>query len=245
MAGRRRWLRWVIAGAVAIVVLAVGGPFVYIHFIEGQAPAPLGLKSGTAPSAAPSGTATGAGTTSNGSSANGSVAGTWDVGTGSVVGYRVKEVLVGQNNLAVGRSHSVSGHLTISKNTVTAATFTVQMATIHSDQSERDVQFDGRIMDVAAYPTGTFTLTHPISLAPLPAAGTIEHYRATGTLTLHGHTRPVTFTLSAERTATAIKVSGAIQVAFANWSIPNPSFGSFVTTQNHGILEFLLVLSKA
>jgi len=243
--GRRRWLRWVIAAAAAIVVLAVGGPFVYIHFIEGQAPAPLGLKSSTTPGAAPSATATGAGTTSNGGSAAGSVAGTWNVGTGSVVGYRVKEVLVGQNNLAVGRSHSVSGHLTISGNTVTAATFTVQMATIHSDQSERDVQFDGRIMDVSAYPTGTFTLTHPISLAPLAAVGTIKQYHATGNLTLHGHTRPVTFLLSAERTASAIKVSGTIQIAFADWSIPNPSFGSFVTTQNHGILEFLLVLSKA
>jgi polyisoprenoid-binding protein YceI len=33
------------------------------------------------------------------------------------------------------------------------------MDTIHSDKSERDAQFDGRIMDVAQYPTGTFTLT--------------------------------------------------------------------------------------
>ena len=41
---RRRWLRWVLVAAAAVVVLAVGVPFVYIHFIEGPAPAPLGLK---------------------------------------------------------------------------------------------------------------------------------------------------------------------------------------------------------
>src|SRR5208282_6070034 len=106
------------------------------------------------------------------------------------------EVLLGQNNIAVGRSSAVTGHLTISGTTVKLGAFTVRMATIHSDQSERDVQFDGRIMDVAAYPTGVFTLTRPISLAPLPAVGVVKSYAATGNLTLHGHTRPVSFTLS-------------------------------------------------
>jgi hypothetical protein len=33
---------------------------------------------------------------------------------------------------------------------VTAGSFTVQMATIKSDQAERDVQFNGRIMDASA-----------------------------------------------------------------------------------------------
>jgi len=38
-------------------------------------------------------------------------------------------------------------------------------------------------------------------------------------------------------------MSGSIPVKFADWSIPNPSFGSFVTTQNHGSLEFLLTFA--
>ena len=118
------------------------------------------------------------------------------------------------------------------------------MATIHSDESQRDAQFDGRIMDVASYPTGTFTLTHPIALGSVPAVGTVKTYSATGNLALHGHTRPVTFTLSAERTSSGIKVQGSIPIKFADWDIPNPSFGSFVTTQNHGVLEFLLNFTK-
>jgi len=51
--------------------------------------------------------------------------------------------------------------------------------------------------------------------------------------------------LSAERTTSGIKISGSIPIKFANWSIPNPSFGSFVTTDNHGLLEFLLKFTKA
>jgi polyisoprenoid-binding protein YceI len=231
---RRSWLRWVLVGAVAVVVLAVGVPFVYIHFIEGPAPAPLGL-----------GATASSGATVPGQAAADTLAGTWAVTTGSRAGYRVNEVLAGQNNVAVGRTSSVAGHLTLSRTAVTAGAFTVQMATIRSDRSQRDAQFDGRIMDVATYPTGTFTLTRAISLAPLPATGKIRTYRATGNLTLHGHTRRVTFGLTAERTATQIRVSGSIPVTFADWDIPNPSFAGFVTTDNHGVLEFLLVFRRA
>lgn len=239
--GSRHWLRWIIAGVVVVGAVVVGGPFVYIHFIEGQAPAPLSLKS----SASPSGGATSQSTSAGQTASAGPVAGTWTIGSDSQVGYRVNEVLAGQNNIAVGRTKSVTGHLTIKGTSVTAGTFTVPMSTIKSDQSQRDGQFDGRIMDVASYPTGTFTLTSPISLAPVPAVGTVKTYSATGNLTLHGHTRPVSFTLSAERTSTAIKVSGSIPVTFAQWSIPNPSFSGFVTTANHGVLEFLLTFDRS
>jgi polyisoprenoid-binding protein YceI len=232
-----RWLWWLLAAGAAVVVLAVGGTFAYIHFIEGPAPAPLGLNGTASPSAA-------AGGTGSGAAVDVPLAGAWSVATGSRAGYRVNEVLAGQNNVAVGRTSSVAGHLTIRNTTVTAGAFTVQMSTIHSDQSQRDVQFDGRIMDVATYPTGTFTLTRAISLAPVPATGQIRTYRATGNLALHGHTRQVTFTLSAERTAAQIRVSGAIPITFAGWAIPNPSFAGFVTTQNHGVLEFLLALNR-
>src|SRR5229473_87852 len=202
--GSRHWLRWIIAGVVVVGAVVVGGPFVYIHFVEGQAPAPLSLKS----SASPSGSATGQSTSAGQTASAGPVAGTWTIGSGSQVGYRVNEVLAGQNNIAVGRTKSVTGHLTIKGTSVTAGTFTVPMSTIKSDQSQRDGQFDGRIMDVTSYPTGTFTLT-------------------------------------TERTSTAIKVSGSIPVTFANWGIPNPSFTGFVTTANHGVLEFLLTFGRS
>jgi polyisoprenoid-binding protein YceI len=235
--GSRHWLRWIVAGVVVVAVLAVGGPYVFIHFIEGQAPAPLSLK--TNASASPSNSASGQATSAV------PVAGTWTIGSGSEVGYRVKEVLAGQSQTAVGRTKSVTGHLTINGTSVTAGTFTVQMSTIKSNESQRDAQFDGRIMDVSSYPTGTFTLTSPISLSPLPAEGVIKTYSATGQLTLHGHTRSVTFPLTAERTSAGIKISGSIPVTFADWSIPNPSFSGFVTTQNHGLLEFLLAFQHA
>jgi polyisoprenoid-binding protein YceI len=240
--GRRRWLRWLLAGIVVLVILAVAGPFIYNHFIN-RAPAPLSLSPTSTPASTAAGTA---GSTAPASTAaTGSVAGTWTPGSGSVVGYRVNEVLLGQSGTAVGRTTSVTGHMTIQGTTVTAATFSVPMASVHSNEGERDNNFDGRIMEVATYPTATFTLTSPIDLAPLPSGGVVKQYTAHGNLSLHGTTHAVTFTLSAERKGSQIEVSGDIPVLFSDYNIENPSYAGLVTTQNHGLLEFLLVFNKA
>jgi polyisoprenoid-binding protein YceI len=247
----RHWLRWLIGAIVVLVVLGVGGPFVYIHFFNGSTPAALSLPTASSSaSSSPGGTTAPSGTAAASTAASGSLAGAYRVGSGSVVGYRVNEVLIGQSTTAVGRTTSVTGHLTIAGSTATAAAFSVPMDTVHSDKSERDGQFDGRIMDVSQYPTGTFTLTSPIDLAPLPATGVIKSYTADGKLTLHGVTRTVTFTLTAERSTakdggTQLDVAGDIPVLFSDYNIQNPSVGGFVTTQDHGLLEFLLVFSKA
>ena len=241
--GSRRWIKWLAGAAAVLVVLVVGGPFVYIHFISAKAPAPFSVRS--AASATPGPAASGqSGGSGNAAGAAGAVAGTWNIARGSQVGYRVKEILFGQDNVAVGRTSDIAGELTIRGAKVTAGSFTVQMATIKSDQAERDVQFNGRIMDTSAFPTGKLTLTRPISFAPLPAVGVAKTYIADGNLTLHGSTRPVTFRLTAERTKTGIEASGSIPVLFSRWGIGNPSFGP-VSTQNHGLLEFLLALRKA
>jgi len=222
--------------AVVVVVGAVA-PFVYVHFIEGPPPAKLALPTVTTTTRAQGATATSTTATSG-------VAGTYHVGTGSQAGYRVTEVLVGQHTTAVGRTKEIWGSVTVSGATVTAGTFTVEMASVKSDQSGRNAQFDGRIMDVARYPTATLTLTRPIALGSVPAVGARATYTATGNLDLHGVTRQVTFTLSAERTAGGIYVLADVPVTFAEWDITNPSVGGLVTTASSGTLEVLVDLTK-
>ena len=231
----RRLVWWLLGGLVALAVLVFGGTWLYIHVIEGPAPAPLSLKSAASQPATPSSAAASAST----------VAGTWKASSGSVVGYRVNEVLAGQNNVAVGRTSDITGSLTIRAGAVTAASFSVPIDTIKSDESERDAQFNGRIMETSTYPTGTLSLKSPIALGTLPADGIVRTYRATASLTLHGHTRSVTFPLEAERTTGGIEVSGSIPILFASWDIGNPSFAGFVTTQNHGLLEFLIKFTRS
>ena len=230
-----RRLAWWVAGVLVVVVLAVGAPFVYIHFIEGPAPAKLTLptpRDTTSTSAAAQGATTA------------SVAGTWNVGSGSLAGYRVQEVLVGQSATAVGRTSDIWGSLTISGSTVTRGSFTVNMASVVSDQSQRNAKFDGPIMDVSRYPTATLTLSSPIALGQLPDDGVIAHYSATGVLDLHGVDKTVSFAVSAERLSDQIDVLADINVPFASWDIANPSVGGFVTTANNGTLEVLVHLTQ-
>jgi polyisoprenoid-binding protein YceI len=229
---------WWIGGAVVLVAaLAVAGPFIYIHFIEGPAPAKLVLPTSHATTSAP-------GSTTSAASSS-TVSGTWHVSSGSEAGYRVQEVLVGQKATAVGRTSKIWGSLLISGTTVTKGSITVDMASVVSDQSQRNAQFDGRIMDVSQYPTATLVLTSPITLGTIPAVGTTKQYTAQGTLTMHGVSKGVTFTVTAERVGSEIDVLADVPITFSEWNIANPSIGGFVTTANNGTLEVLLHLTQA
>jgi polyisoprenoid-binding protein YceI len=231
---RKQW-KWLVGAAAIVVVLVVGAPFVYIHLIEGSAPSKLALPSThSKTTAATTGTA----------AAVASIGGTYNVGSGSEAGYRVTEVLIGQNSTAVGRTTKLWGSVTISGASVTAGMFTVDMASVESDQSERNAQFDGRIMDVAQYPTATLKLTTPIALGTIPSVGSKVAYTVTGDLTMHGVTRQVNFALTAERTAHGIYALADVPIVFADWKIANPSIGGFVTTDSSGTLEVLVYLTK-
>jgi polyisoprenoid-binding protein YceI len=235
-AGPRRW-RWLAAGGAVVVLLAVVAPYVYIHFVEGQAPRPFVV------AASPSSTQP-TGTTGSTGSASGTVSGDWKVTGGSQAGYRVNEVLFGQKSEAVGRTSRVTGQMAIQGTKVTSASFSVDLTTVQSDRTQRDAQFQQRIMQTATYPTATFTLSSPIELPSIPAEGANLSVKASGRLALHGTTRTVTVNLTAQRSGDTIRVSGQIPVTFADWNIPNPSFGP-VSTDDHGQIEFLLVFSHA
>jgi polyisoprenoid-binding protein YceI len=242
IATRRQWKRGLIGGATAIIALVVAGPFVFIHFIEGKPPAPLSLTTQTTTPFASSG-AQATTTTRAASLAGSTVDGTWKVTTGSSAGYRVKETLFGQSTTAVGRTSTLTGSMTIRGTQVTGGDFSVDMTTVTSGQSQRDSQFQGRIMDTATYPTATFALAHPIELGKLPSAGTTVTETVTGELKLHGVTKTITFQLQARQGAT-IAVSGSIPIVFSEYGVRNPSGGP-ATTGSSGTLEFLLNFSHA
>lgn len=221
--------RVLVAAAVVAVVLAVAGPFVYINYLQGDAPERLGVA-----------TATTGGATAD---AGASLDGTWTAGSRSQAGYRVKEVLFGQETEAVGRTSAVAGELTVSGSEVSSGSFTVDLTQVTSDEDRRDSQFQGRIMETATYPTATFELAEPITLASLPADGASVTASATGALTLHGTTRQVTVDVTVQRSGDTVQASGSIPVTFADYNIASPSFGP-VTTEDSGEIEFLLALTR-
>jgi polyisoprenoid-binding protein YceI len=213
----------VVSLVVAVVVVL---PYLVFHVIEGSAPPSLKLPTsglGSGPIVA------------------GPVSGSWSVGTGSQAGYRVQEILFGQHHTAVGRTSKVGGGMIISGTVVAAAHFTVNMASVNSDQGARDVQFHGYIMATYDHPNATFELTQPIQLGAVPAPGAVITVNATGTLTLRGVSRTVTLGLRAERTASGIDVNAEIPITFSDWHIPNPSF-AIAQVGKTGLIEVLLLM---
>jgi len=226
----------VIALVAAVLLVTVVGPFVYINFIKDDPPERLTLDDATTTTAA------------DGSSATvgeplDEVAGTWVVADGSKVGYRIQETLFGQDSEAVGRTESVTGEVTIEGTTVTAASFEVDMTTFESGESQRDRQFEGRIMEVDQFPTAAFVLTEPIDLGSVPADGQRITTTATGELTLHGVTKEVAIALDARLDGTTFAVDGSTTVTFTDYGIDDPSGGP-ASVGDDGELEVLLVFAR-
>ena len=222
----------IILGTSAAVVVVLGvsaaafGPAFYRDVIVG------------APEAAPSVSAAPADSTLDTSD----LSGEWQIGTGSTAGYRVDEVLQGNDVTVTGRTTEVTGELTVDALSLTAATITVDVASITTDEGARDAYFRDTAMEADAFPTATFTLTEPVTLAA-PVAGVAQTLTATGDLTLHGVTQPVTVELQAALTETGGQVVGSIPITFSDFGVEAPDLG-FVSVEDDGSVEFELFVAQ-
>lgn len=174
------------------------------------------------------------------------IEGAWTLTGDSVAGYRVVEDFVGgvADFEAVGRTSTIEGDLTIEGTTVSEAEFSVDVASITSDDSTRDNQFRGPILNAEEFPTSDFVLTSPIDLGDTPGDGEVITVEATGELTLRDATVEVTFPLDASLVGDEVQVAGAIDVVFADFGIDNPS-NPFVTVRDEGVVEFSLFFELA
>lgn len=243
-----RYWKWVLGAVVAIAIAVPAGTWVYINVIQDDPPPPLTLDTAASgpvtTTSAVTSPKTLAGPTATTASPAATGAETWRPTPASILGYRVKEVLFGQSNDAVGRTSTITGSLSISGASVSAVELSVDMKTVKSDNGQRDGQFQGRIMNTATFPSATFKLSQPLTLSAVPTDNSIVDAKATGNLTMHGVTKPVSFDLKAQRDGADIKVNGSIPIVFADYNIANPSAGP-ATTEDHGVIEFLVVFAKS
>lgn len=223
--------RWLLIGGIAAIVVALilGGLFV-VSLLGDNAPPPLALPPAN-------------GVIGETSPVHSPISGTWNVTDGSEAGFRVQEILFGQHHTAVGRTSKVTGGIVVSGTTVEAGDFTVDMASVTTDQAGRNVAFHDFILKTGTYPDAKFRLVHPISLGKNPASHTVITEQATGAFTLRGVTRNVRFALKAEHVGDQIDVNALIPIHFALWKIPNPSFAVAKVGQT-GNIEVLLKLER-
>jgi polyisoprenoid-binding protein YceI len=165
--------------------------------------------------------------------------GEWAVTDGSYAGYRVSEVLRGENATVTGRTEQVTGTVTIATGEVTAGRIEVDVASIQTDQAARDAYFRGSVMQVGTHPTATFALTEPVPLTAGEA-----RVRLPGELTVHGVTRDVEVEAEVAATGAGAQVIGSVPVTFADYDVVAPSLG-FVRVDESGTVEFSLELVRS
>jgi polyisoprenoid-binding protein YceI len=170
--------------------------------------------------------------------------GVWVIGPGSELGYRVAEVLFGVPTEGVGRTDQVTGSIRLDGDVLAEASFTVDVASITSDDGRRDNQFRGRIMSANEFPTATFTLTAPAELGVEAAEGASVTAAVTGDLTLRGVTLPVEVAVEARITDGRLGVLGSVPVVFTDFGITDPSITG-IRVEPDGLIEFVLVLDPA
>lgn len=158
--------------------------------------------------------------------------------TGSWVGYRAVEELVGIGGTeAVGRTPDIDGSITLAGTQIIAADLTADLTTLRSDQSMRDGQLGRQGVETDQFPTATFVLTQPIELGAIPAEGTPITADAVGDLTLHGVTKNVTIPLNAVWQGDIIGVSGSLTFPWGDFGMTQPSSMRVVSLADEVTME--------
>ena len=189
--------------------------------------------------------------------APGGVAGVWTVQVAdgnvdllsepavSFAGFRVDEVLAGGigDFTAVGRTADVSGSIELTDTALAAATVEVTMATLRTDNSNRDSRMR-QALDTSEFPSATFTLTEPVDIGAGAAAGEAFSGSAVGELTVKGVTNRVTFDLQAQLVGDSIVAVGSSEVVFSDYGVTAPTAPIVVSVEDHGIMEFQLIFTR-
>lgn len=172
--------------------------------------------------------------------------GTWFIADGSVVGYRVSEQIGLTKLEAVGRTGAITGTFLVANGKLNEASFEVDMTTFTSDRSQRDDQFRGRIMETSTFPTSSFVLSSPVAIPDSTDVASMEPFIVRGNLTLRDATREVDVQMFAAIDQGRLRLTGSIEIVFADWGIPNPSLpAAFIFTEDRGTLEFDLLFEPA
>ena len=171
------------------------------------------------------------------SAAAGELDGDWSVAENSFAGYRVNEVLNGQDVTVTGRTPDVAGQIGIADSTLTSATVEVELATVATDESARDDYFRSQALNTDEFPTATFELTAPVEVA---ADG--GDLALVGDLTIRDVTQEVTVTAQAATAGEGLQVVGSVPITFADYDMQAPDLG-FVVVEDTGSIEFSLELT--
>ncbi len=99
---------------------------------------------------------------------------------------------------------------------------TVPLEKVTTGIGLRDTHMREKYLETAKYPTAELSV--PRATLKFPADGASLESTLPGTLTLHGTSRPVTFTYKASRKGAAYDVQGSVRINMNDFGIATPSY---------------------
>lgn len=240
-----------VALPLAIVLAVAGGVAVWWFAIRSDASPldePLPIPTSLLNTGTPTTSATGDVTPTT-AATDGQV---WTIVQGeSEADYYVGETLasIGVPSTANGKTEDISGtfYLTadgLALDTSQTSSFTVDVSTLQSDEDRRDNRVRDAL-ETGTYPTATFVAE---SIDGVPATvedGQTYEFTLTGTLTLHGVERTVTWAVEATRQQNVISAIATLDFQFADYDITPPDIGGFVSVEDGGTLQAVIIAQQS
>jgi polyisoprenoid-binding protein YceI len=151
----------------------------------------------------------------------------------STAGYEAHFLAAGQS--VPGAVNGVTGFVTggfivwPSPNpTIRSLMIRVDLRTLNSGSADRDAHVRDDTFEVAKYPFATFVVEQSPPVAETYVAGQSVTFPLTGAMTLHGVTRPVTFSMTATLTGDTLTGSGSAHVRITDFGMKQPQITSVV-----------------
>lgn len=175
--------------------------------------------------------------------------GVWTAGTGSVVGYRVREKLLRlpASNDAVGRTGAVTGSFRLEPagdGLLVRAGMRMEadLTTLTSDEARRDDHMRTMGIETDRFPTAGFVSTADLLVRPEPGSAAARAL-IRGELILHGVTRAVEVPVQARYDGSRIEVVGSLSFAWDLFGMQQPNL-SYVTVEADPTMEFQLFFDR-
>ncbi|NLU83515.1 YceI family protein [Rhodococcus sp. HNM0569] len=224
----RLW--WLIGAVVAVLAVAVVGPWAYDEYVAGEDDSAFTLSDPATelPANAPPGS--------------------WPVthGTGidqTAAGYTVHETLVGAQSTVSGSTGEVTGWALVNGDIVRNGEVHVKVSGIRTDSAQRDEYFANTLMRAPDFPDALFALVEPVDISSVPADGALGTVTTRGELTLKGQTVPVTVNMQVRKEPAGLIVAANVPVWWRDFGIEPPSLG-FVSVAPNGTLDFVVNFAR-
>ena len=169
---------------------------------------------------------------------------TFEDASGSFVGFRVNEKLVGIGSVtAVGRTDVVSGKLVIDGNSLVETVIEADLSTVVTNDRRRDTAARNAL-NVKENPIASFVLEDTIKFDIAGIEGQAIQAVASGQLTINAISQTANFSIDAQLVDNQIVLVGSTEVVFSDFGVEVPSAPIVVSAEDFGIIEFQLLLRR-